>query len=285
MSTYGKIHTVAEIGLNYAWGDDIGKFVDNAKRLIRIAAVAGCDYVKFQKRNPEVAVPASKRDEEKRVPWRSSPTTYLQYKKDIEFSKDVYIHLADYAADQGIGSFASVWDIDSAREMSDVFSIAKIPSAKLTDTELLDEVNSLYDFRILSTGMSTEDEIDLAVNHLNPSVIMHTNSVYPTPVHDLKLGYLQWLQDKYSACDIGYSNHYYGAKAIYVALGMGANWIEFHITEDHTLWGSDQAASIEPHGVFEITKAIRDFENAIADGYGPRSVFPGEDKKRKALRG
>lgn len=281
------VNIVAEIGINYAWGESTDDFLNNAKRLIRIAAVSGADYVKFQKRSPEVSIPKHKHNEEKIVPWRSEPTTYLQYKKDIEFDKETYAHLVGYAMEEGIGLFTSVWDVESAREMADVTPIiAKIPSAKLTDTELLREVNRLYPFRILSTGMSTENEIEQAVYLLDPQVIMHTNSVYPTPVEDLQLGYVKWLQDKYGdQADIGYSNHYYGVKAIYVALGMDISWVEFHITEDHGLWGSDQSASIEPHGVFEITKAIRDFEEVVTSGRAPRVVFPGEEKKRKSLRG
>lgn len=273
------IKLIAEIGINHNGNIEI------AKDLIDVAKVARFDYVKFQKRNPDIAVPEEQKNKEKIVPWRNEPTTYLQYKKDIEFDKKQYAHLMVYAKQKGLGLFVSIWDIDSAKEMSSLFDMVKIPSAKLTDFELLEECKYLYKYRILSTGMSTEKEIDKAVEILNPQVIMHTNSNYPTSVQDLKLGYIRWLKDHYyPAHEIGYSSHYYGTKDIYFAIGIGATWIEKHITLDHTMWGSDQKASVEPNGVYEIGKAVRDIENSF-DGNEPRKLYLGEEKKRESLRG
>jgi N-acetylneuraminate synthase len=274
-----RVKTIAEIGINHNGSIDI------AKKLIRIAAVAGCDYVKLQKRTPDIAVPENKKAEPKKVPWRAEPITYLQYKKDIEFSVDEYIQLAEYAQVQGTKLFASVWDVQAAEELAGVMDMVKVPSAKITDLALLRKCRELYPFTIMSTGMSTEEEVNTAIKTLDPDVLLHTNSVYPSPAEDLRFGYIKWLRGRYGLSrEVGYSNHYYGTKAIYIALGLGAKWVEFHITLDHTMWGSDQTSSIEPNGLFEVIKAVRDFEYAVADGNEPRTLIPGEEIKRKALR-
>jgi len=281
-----KVELISEIGINFAYGNNKEQFLDNAKRLIRLSSVAGIPYIKLQKRNPDISVPEHKKESKKIVPWNDNPITYLQYKKDIEFDWKEYIELSMYTKKQGSDLFASVWDMDSAYFMTEFSDIVKIPSAKITDLEMLDYCRNEYSFKIMSTGMSTEEEIDKAVSVLKPDVIMHTNSVYPTPIKDLKLGYLKWLKEKYgTTIEIGYSNHCFSTKVMYVAIGMGATWIEAHFTENHNLWGSDQAASIEPNGMFEITKAISDYGQVIHDGYGPRELFSGEEKKKESLRG
>jgi len=276
-----KTNIIAEIGIN-AVSSEKGKDIEKAKNLINIAALAGVDYVKFQKRDPDTAVPESKKMESKSVPWRKEPTTYLQYKKDIEFTFDEYQELFQYAQALGVGLFASVWDIKSAELMLNITDIVKIPSAHVTNIELLDFCRHSFKFRILSTGMSTEYEIEDAVSALEPHVIMHTNSTYPCPVDQLNMGYIQWLKEKYIGMQIGYSNHYYGIVPIMASIYLGANWVEFHITENHEDWGSDQKASIEPAGVFKLVKGIRDLERAY-QGFGPRDILSGEVKKRKDL--
>lgn len=273
------VQIIAEIGINHNGSLKL------AKKLIDVASVAGCDFVKFQKRTPEVCVPEEQKNKEKKVPWREEPTTYLQYKKDIEFEKDEYDEIDQYCIDKEIDWFASVWDTKSAKFLSYFDKILKIPSAKITDLELLDYCKNRFDYKIMSTGMSTEEEIEKAVEVLNPDVIMHTNSVYPTPVEDLYLDYIRWLKDKYPNKEIGYSSHYYGTKDIYPVLPLGVTWIEKHITLNHTMWGSDQGASVEPHGLLEIVKGVRDIEKGIAKGYEPRELYPGEEKKRESLRG
>lgn len=273
------IKIIAEIGINHN-GD-----MKLAKQLIDVASVAGCDYVKFQKRTPEVCVPEEQKAKEKVVPWRDEPTTYLQYKKDIEFGKAEYDEIDRYCIEREIDWFASAWDTKSANFLNYYDKIVKIPSAKITDLELLDYCKNRFDYKIMSTGMSTEKEIEKAVAVLNPDVIMHTNSVYPTPIEDLYLDYVRWLRDKYPKKEIGYSSHYYGTKDVYPTIPLGVTWIEKHITLNHTLWGSDQKASVEPHGLFETVKGIRDIELGLAKGYEPRTPYPGERKKRESLRG
>lgn len=272
------IQVIAEIGINHNGSIDI------AKKLIDVAAVAGCTHVKFQKRNPEEAVPEHKKNEPKTVPWYDEPTTYLQYKKDIEFSLIEMQELIVYAAERNLTAFASAWDFKSVDDLRQLFNIVKIPSALITNLELLRYARSRFPFRIMSTGMSTESEIEAAVAVFDPHVIMHTNSVYPTPIEDLNLGYLRWLDKKHPEREIGYSSHYYGTKDVYPAMAMGITWLEKHITLNHNMWGSDQKSSVEPHGLVEMVKSIRDLESALMKGYGPRELLPGEEKKRSDLR-
>lgn len=269
---------IAEIGINHN-GE-----VEVAKILMDIAKIAGCDFVKFQKRNPDVCVPESQKNKMKKVPWSEKEITYLQYKKDIEFNKEEYKELFYYAETIGIGMFASIWDLDSARFMKEFTDIAKIPSALLTDWDLLDFCRENFNERILSTGISTEEEIENAVLAFQPTVLLHTNSSYPTPIEDLNFGYIPWLQKKYPNIDVGYSNHYYGIVPMFASVAMGCSWIEFHITLNHETWGSDQASSIEPSGVFKLVKGIRDIELALEKGYEPRVVYHSEFSKRESLR-
>ncbi len=278
------IKIIAEAGINAFFGDDKNKFIQNIKKLIAIASVAGCNYIKTQKRNPDICVPEHKKNEIKKVPWREEPITYLEYKKNVEFDDYEYMEIDRYCYENDIEWFTSVWDEESAEFLSKYSSIVKIPSALITDKDLLKLCNELFNYKIMSTGMSIEHEIEEAVEILNPDVIMHTNSVYPTPIKDLNLKYIKWLKDKYSSREIGYSSHYYGIKDAFAVIAYGVTWIEKHITLNHNLWGSDQSASIEPHGLFELVKGVRDLEIANSKGYAPRELYPGEDEKRKSLR-
>jgi len=292
-----NIKVIAEIGINYAYGDDKSKFLKNAKRLIDVAAVAECDYVKFQKRDPDLCVPEEQKSKPKTVPWREEETTYLQYKKDIEFGKEEFDEIDRYCKEKGIGWFASVWDIKSVDFMSQYSTdiatnnygqshakIMKIPSALITDLSLCDYAREKSDYLIISTGMSTEEEISVCDAVCKPDIIMHTNSSYPSHVDELRLDYIKWLIEKYPDADIGYSGHEFGLITTLAAVVNGATWVERHVTLDRTLWGSDQMASVEPQGVMKLMKGIRDIERAVG-GYGPREVFGSELEKRKSLRG
>lgn len=272
-----NVSLVAEVGINHN-GD-----MDKAKRLIDIAAVAGCDFVKFQKRNPDLCVPEEQKEKPKKVPWRKEETTYLQYKKDIEFDMDQYAYLFNHALCRNIIPFASVWDIESARQMKDLTEMVKIPSALMTDTNLLDYCRDNFTSRILSTGMSEEFEVDLAIRAFDPNVIMHTNSVYPSKVEDLRLGYITHLKNTYNR-EVGYSNHFFGLTPCFAAVALGATWIEVHICEDHRDWGTDQSSSVEPAGLIKLVRGIRDLQLAL-DGNGPREIIPSEMEKRKILKG
>lgn len=284
------IHTkiIAEIGINYAYGDDKSKFLDNAKSLIDAACLAGCDWVKFQKRNPDICVPEEQKNKPKRVPWREEETTYIQYKHDIEFGKEEYDEIDQYCHEKGIGWFASVWDKGSVEFIEENYEnggcvIMKIPSALINDIDLCSYARDKSDCLIISTGMSTEEEVYKCVNYCDPDVVMHTNSSYPSKVEELNLEYITWLKENYPSKEVGYSGHEFGLVTTMAAKMLGATWIERHITLDRTNWGSDQMASVEPGGLIKLVKGIRDIEKSMG-GYGPRQVLGSELEKLKSLR-
>ena len=270
------MHTkiIAEGGINHNGSIDI------AKKLVDVAIIAGCDYIKWQKRNPHICVPKTHRAKPKSTPW--GEMTYLDYKKTIEFGENEYNELFSYCDDK-IKCFASVWDKDSANFMSSYTDIAKIPSALITDTALCRYVRNKFKTLIISTGMSNEDEIIECVNACDPDVIMHTNSTYPSPVEELNLKYIKYLQSTWSNVEIGYSGHEYGLTTTFAAVAMGASWVERHLTLDRTMWGSDHVASVEPQGLVKLVKGIRDIEKAWGQN-GPRVIAGGELEKLKTLR-
>ena len=173
---------IAEIGINHN-GD-----IEVAKQLIDVAAVSGCDYVKFQKRTPELCVPNHMKNTIKNTPW--GEMTYLEYKNKIEFGNEEYDELFLYSESRGIGMFASVWDEPSVDFMKDYTSIMKIPSAQITNNSLLSYTRTKADYLMVSTGMCSEDEIDNAVKISNPDLLFHTNSAYPSAIQDLNLNYI-----------------------------------------------------------------------------------------------
>lgn len=270
------VKVIAEIGINHN-GD-----LELCKRLILLSKVAGADYVKIQKRNPDLCVPQSQKKKRKQTPW--GEMSYLEYKHRIEFSEEQISHLIGFATDIGITLFASIWDLDSLQLMKKYTKIAKIGSASITDLELCRQAREAFPLLIISTGMSTEEEIEACVATCNPDVILHTNSTYPCPVEDLNLNYLTWLKQKYPEKEIGYSGHEYGLVTTFASVAMGATWIERHITLDRNMWGSDQQSSIEPSGLIKLVKGIRDIEKATQYPSQPRKLFEGEKSKRESLR-
>lgn len=290
---------IAEIGINFAYGTDPNQFMTNVKKLIDAAAVAGADYVKFQKRDPFVCVPEAERAKAKKVPWRKDETTYMQYKLDIELTPEQYREIDDYCLSKKINWFASVWDknsVDVMRKFQTLLpngkwgTMMKIPSALITDLELVEYARECSDFLLISTGMSTQEEIDEAIRVGKPNVVFHTNSTYPSPNSELNLDYLVYLthmdkgHDFTDRFEVGYSGHEFGLTTTVAATLLGATWIERHITLDRSFWGSDQMASVEPQGLIKLVKSIRDVEEARG-GYGPREVLKSEFEKRKSLRG
>lgn len=268
---------IAEIGINH------NGCIDTAKRLMMVASAAGCDYAKFQKRNPDVCVPEDQKSKIRSTPW--GDMTYLEYKHRIEFNRGQMLDLIQFGRSIGIGVFASVWDVGSAELMSDLDrGVAKIPSALITDLDLCRRARELFDLLIISTGMSTEEEIDRCVAACNPDVIMHTNSTYPCPVDQLNLNYLLHLRSKHPDRQIGYSGHEYGLVTTFATVPMGASWIERHITLDRQMWGSDHASSVEPAGLMKLVRGIRDIEYAMGVLPGDRTVTAGELDKMKSLR-
>jgi N-acetylneuraminate synthase len=267
---------VAEIGINHNGS------VDLCKQLINIASVAGCDYVKIQKRNPDLCVPENQKNQIRSTPWGN--ITYLDYKKRIEFDEQKIQELKKYSENAGVVFFASVWDKDSVDIMKKYSSITKIPSALITDLDLCKYARDNFSKLIISTGMSTEEEIDKCVNACDPDIIMHTNSTYPCPVEELNLNYILWLKNKWKNKYIGYSGHEYGLVSTFAAVAIGAKWIERHITLDHNMWGSDHASSLEPAALFKLVKGVRDIEKAFQYPIDSRILFNGEKNKRDSLR-
>lgn len=270
------VQIIAEIGINHN-GD-----MNIAKKLIALSCIAGCDYVKIQKRNPDVCVPEAQKSVMRQTPW--GEMKYIDYKKKVEFEEEQIKELCDYSMEHGIKFFASVWDCDSVDVMKKYTDIGKIPSALITDLELCAYARKNFKTLIISTGMSTEEEIKSCISACNPDVIMHTNSTYPCPVEDLNLKYINYLQQQYSDKEIGYSGHEYGLVTTFAAVALGSTWVERHITLDREMWGSDQKSSIEPSGLLKLVKGIRDIEKATSYPIGPRVQFEKENIKKKSLR-
>jgi len=270
------VYITAEIGINHN-GD-----VDIAKKLIDAAALAGCDAVKFQKRTPEICVPPEQRDIMRETPW--GVMTYLEYRQRVEFGQDEYAEIDHYCKEKGIAWFASVWDEPSVDFLEAFNPICyKIPSAALTDHSLLRYVRSAGRPIILSTGMSTMEEIRSAVNVLNTEnlILTHCTSTYPCPPHELNLRVIQTLKREFD-CPVGYSGHEVGLQTTYAAVALGACYVERHITLDRAMWGSDQAASVEPWGFMRLVRDIRVIEQALGDG--EKKVYESELLVRKKLR-
>ena len=270
------VKIISEIGINHNGNIDI------AKKLIMLSKVSGADYVKIQKRNPDVCVPEHQKSVMRDTPW--GKMTYLEYKYKLEFSEEQIKELVEFSNSIGIEFFASVWDQDSVDVMTKYTKIGKIPSALITNLELCQYARNKFQYLIISTGMSTEEEIKECVNRCNPDVIMHTNSTYPCPVEELNLRYIEWLKELYPHKEIGYSGHEFGLVTTFATIALGATWVERHVTLDRNMWGSDQLSSVEPSGLVKLVKGIRDIEKAIQYPPGPRKQFGKEDIKRKSLR-
>jgi len=270
------VKVIAEIGINHNGS------IEECKKMIMLSKVAGCDYAKIQKRNPDVCVPEHQKTKRRETPW--GEMSYLEYKHKIEFNEEQIKELCEFSKSIGIDFFASVWDLDSVKVMSKYTNIGKIGSASINDLELCKAARNAFETLIISTGMSTEEEIGECIETCNPDVVMHTNSTYPCPVEDLNLRYIEWLKQKYPDKEIGYSGHEYGLVTTYATVSMGVKWIERHITMDHNLWGSDHRSSVEPDGLFKLVKGIKAIEKATQYEPGPRKQFDGESLKRNSLR-
>lgn len=261
MNHMNKTYIIAEIGINHN-GD-----INIAKRLIDIASVAGCNAVKFQKRNPDVCVPEHQKNVMRDTPW--GKMTYLEYKHKIEFGKEQYDEIDSYCKEKEISWSASPWDLDSLDFLNGYdIPFIKIPSAMLTNDELLIESVKTGKKIILSVGMSTEKEIDRAVSIVKKAkefAILHCNSTYPAPIEELNLSAIQTLKQKYG-CEVGYSGHEFRLGTSVASIYLGASIIERHITLDRTMWGTDHMSSVEPQGLIKLVKGIRELEQAFGDG-------------------
>lgn len=272
-----RFYTIAEIGINHN-GD-----INIAKRLIDAAVIAKCDAVKFQKRTPELCVPIEQRNLMRDTPW--GKMTYLEYRHRIEFGKEEYEELDCYCKERDIDWFASCWDEPSVDFIEKFNPVCyKIPSALLTYDSLLMYIKGKERPIILSTGMSTIDEIDHAVKLLGTEnlLIAHSTSTYPCKPEELNLSMIRTLDSMYP-CVIGYSGHETELQTTYAAVGMGARFVERHITMDRSMWGSDQACSLEPIQLIRLVRDLRKIEAAIGDGV--KKVYESEKPALKKLRG
>ncbi|MFE7195165.1 N-acetylneuraminate synthase family protein [Microbacterium oxydans] len=270
-------YVIAEIGLNHN-GD-----VDIAKKLIDVAARAGADAVKFQKRTPEISTPEHMRDVPRETPW--GVMSYLDYRRRVEFGREEYIEIGDYATMRGLDWFASPWDVPSVEFLEDLNVVAhKVASASLTDTELLIALRETGKPVILSTGMSTIEQIDRALETLGTDrvVLMHATSTYPLEPEEANLRVIATLRDRYPGVPVGYSGHERGLQISLAAVAIGAVAVERHITLDRTMWGSDHAASLEPTGLEHLVRDIRVIERATGDGV--KRVFDSERAPMAKLR-
>lgn len=270
-------YIIGEIGINHN-GD-----IDVAKKLMDVARNAGADAVKFQKRTPELCVPEYQRGQMRDTPW--GYITYLDYRYKVEFDEEAYTEIDRYAKEIGIDWFASSWDIPSL-EFIERFNppAHKLPSALLTDLELLRAYRATGKPLIVSTGMSTLNEIKAALEIIGEEnlILCHTTSSYPCPPEELNLRMLQTLREMTSLCPIGYSGHEVGLVPSAVAVALGACLVERHITLDRAMWGSDQSASVEPQGLASLVKYIRVTERSLGDGV--KRVYDSELSSLSKLR-
>ena len=267
---------IAEIGINHNGS------LKSALNLIDVAADAGCDAVKFQKRTPKICVPEDQKSKIRETPW--GVMTYLEYKERIEFGRTEFDAIATHAARLGIEWFASPWDVPSVGFLEEAgVCCHKIASACLTDVGLLEAVAATGKPVLLSTGMSTLEEVDAAVAILrsSPLAIAQATSTYPARVDQLNLRAMETLAQRYGL-PVGYSGHETGLPTTVAAVALGAVFVERHITLDRAMWGTDQAASIEPHGLRTLVRHIRAVEEALGDGV--KRVYEDELPVREKLR-
>jgi len=270
------VYVIAEIGLNHNGSVDI------AKQLIDVSAEAGAQAVKFQKRTPEIATPEHMKATPRETPWGTM--TYLEYRYRVEFEKEQYTEISEYATSKGLDWFASPWDepsVDFLEEMG--VTTHKVASASVTDLGMLRKLKETGKPIILSTGMSTLEQIDKAVEILGTDklVILHATSTYPLPPEEANLRTILTLKERYGV-PVGYSGHEPGLQISVAAVALGAVAVERHITLDRTMWGSDHAASLEPKGFETLIRDIRILEKALGDGV--KKVFPGELAPLSKLR-
>jgi N-acetylneuraminate synthase len=263
------VYVIAEIGLNHNGDTDL------AMQLIDVAADAGAQAVKFQKRTPEISTPEHMKNTPRDTPWGTM--TYLEYRYRVEFSREQYVEIGDYATLRGLDWFASPWDEPSVDFLEELNVVAhKVASASVTDLDMLRKLAATGKPIILSTGMSTLEQIDAAVAVLDPEnlIILHATSTYPLPPEEANIRMIPTLQARYPGIPIGYSGHERGLQISIAAVALGAVAVERHITLDRTMWGSDHAASLEPQGFEHLVRDIRVVGEALGDGV--KRIYPGE---------
>lgn len=272
-----SVYVIAEIGINHNGSVEI------AKLLIDGAKAAGCDAVKFQKRTPELCVPKDQWYIERDTPW--GRMTYIDYRRKVEFSFAEYEEIDAHCEKLGIQWFASCWDEESV-DFIEAFKppLYKAASASLTDLNLLKKKRATGRPLMISTGMSTLDEIKAAVDAVGTDnlLIAHSTSTYPCKLEELNLNMILTLRRLFPDVPIGYSGHETGLAPTWAAVAIGACFVERHITLDRAMWGTDQAASVEVKGFTRLVDNIRDIEKSLGDGV--KKVYESEMGSRKKLR-
>ena len=272
------VFVIAEIGINHNGSLDI------AKKLIDIAATAGCDAVKFQKRSVEKLYPKKTLDQPRESPWG---TTQREQKMGLEFSLKDYAVIDKYCKKKNIPWFASCWDIESQKQMRKFKTkYNKVASAMLIHEKLLKTIAEEEKYTFISTGMSTMKQIENAVKIFKkfkcPFELMHSHSAYPMKLDEANLKLIQTLKNKFK-CKVGYSGHETGSYLVCITASLlGATSIERHITLDRTMYGSDQSASLEPEGLFRMVRDLRTIDKIQGDG--KKRIWDSEIPAMKKLR-
>jgi len=273
-----KITFISEIGINHNGS------VLLAKKMMKLAKDCGSQYVKFQKRTPEITTPENKKDMLRETPW--GQMTYLQYKKKIEFGKKEYDEINKYSKKIGIGWFASAWDIESLNFLKKYNSkYNKVASAMITNSRFLREVAKEKKTTFISTGMCTLKDIQNAVKIFKSKkckfILMHSVSTYPCKEEDLNLSMIPFLKKNFK-CEVGYSGHESTVSPSIGACYLGADYIERHITLDRAMWGTDQSASLSPEGLKNLIKMLNKIQVILGDG--KKKFLKEEILKSKELR-
>jgi N-acetylneuraminate synthase len=256
-----SIFFIAELGINHN-GD-----VEIAKRLIKVAKEAGCDAVKLQKRTIELVYSPEQLDKPRESPWG---TTQREQKLGLEFGQKEYAEIDRYCRELKIEWFASAWDLQSLDFLKQFkLKYHKIASAMLVDNDFIRQIAAEGKHTFISTGMSTYKDIDRVVDVFReykcPFELMHCVSTYPMDDSDANLNCIPRLRERYQ-CEVGYSGHEVGLAISYAAAALGISSLERHITLNRSMYGSDQAASVEPNGLRSLLGAVRKIERAMGDG-------------------
>jgi N-acetylneuraminate synthase len=270
-------YVIAEIGINH--NGEIGI----AKQMIDAAVHAGVDAVKFQKRTPDIATPPEQQTQMRETPW--GYITYLDYRYKVEFNEEQYREIDRYCREKGITWMVSIWDEPSVDFIEKFDTPAyKIPSASLTDFGLIRKARATGKPIILSSGMSTMEQIKMGVSIAGEKdlILMHCTSTYPCEPEELNLKMIETLRREFPNLPIGYSGHEVGLVPSTIAVALGACMVERHLTLDRAMWGSDQAASVEPGGFERLVKYVRVTEAALGDGV--KKVYESEKASMMRLR-
>lgn len=272
-----NIFLIAEIGINHNGSLEL------AKKLISLAKDCNYDAVKFQKRDINTVYSEEVLSQKRESPWGS---TQREQKEGLEFSEKEYDEIDSFCKKKDIEWFASAWDLKSLEFLKKYnLNYNKVASVMLTHKELLNKIADEKKFTFISTGMSSEEEIDNAVNIFDkkncPYAILHCNSTYPCPPEEINLSYMLKLKQKYS-CLIGYSGHEASVSPSFAAAVLGAKIIERHITLDRAMYGSDQSASLSFDGMKTLSDQVRSLDKIM--GNGKKIITPSEKKVRDKLR-